>query len=63
MTPAQMDKCIVAFEDYTNNRPEDIAHEMAPDVPLVRPHPIEIPVAQDAALDREVQPVAAGLQL
>jgi acetolactate synthase I/II/III large subunit len=32
--------------------PEDIAHEMAPDVPLVRPHPIEIPVAQDAALDR-----------
>jgi acetolactate synthase I/II/III large subunit len=32
--------------------PENIAHEMAPDVPLVRPHPIEIPVAQDAALDR-----------
>jgi acetolactate synthase-1/2/3 large subunit len=25
---------------------------MAPDVPLVRRHPIEIPVAQDAALDR-----------
>jgi hypothetical protein len=22
MTPAQMDKCIVAFEDYTNNRPD-----------------------------------------
>src|SRR6202040_3854866 len=32
--------------------PEDIAHEMAPAVPLVTPHPIEIPVAQDAALDR-----------
>jgi acetolactate synthase-1/2/3 large subunit len=32
--------------------PEDIAHEMAPDVPLVMPHPIEFPVAQDAALDR-----------
>src|SRR5260370_6007677 len=29
--------------------PEDIAHEMAPDVPLVMPHPIEMPVAQDAA--------------
>jgi acetolactate synthase-1/2/3 large subunit len=25
---------------------------MAPDVPLVMPHPIEMPVAQDAALDR-----------
>jgi acetolactate synthase-1/2/3 large subunit len=32
--------------------PEDIAHEAALDVPLVMPHPIEIPVAQDAALDR-----------
>ena len=32
--------------------PEDIAHKMAPDVPLVMPHPIEMPVAQDAALDR-----------
>ncbi len=32
--------------------PEDVAHEAAPDVPLVMPHPIEIPVAQDAALDR-----------
>ena len=32
--------------------PEDIAHEMAPDVPLVMPHPIEMPVAHDAALDR-----------
>src|SRR5580658_10128338 len=28
------------------------SHEMAPDVPLVMPHPIEFPVAQDAALDR-----------
>src|SRR3984893_58521 len=32
--------------------PEDIAHEMAPAVPLVIPHPIETPVAQNAALDR-----------
>ena len=32
--------------------PEDIAHEMGPDGPLVMPHPIEFPVAQDAALDR-----------
>jgi acetolactate synthase-1/2/3 large subunit len=32
--------------------PEDIAHEIAPDVPLVMLHPIEMPVAQDAALDR-----------
>jgi acetolactate synthase-1/2/3 large subunit len=32
--------------------PEDIAHEAAPDLPLVMPHPIEMPVAQDAALRR-----------
>jgi acetolactate synthase-1/2/3 large subunit len=32
--------------------PEDIAHETAPDVPLVMPHPIEMPVAPDAALER-----------
>jgi acetolactate synthase-1/2/3 large subunit len=38
--------------------PEDIAREIAPDVPLVRPHPIDMPVAQDAALAR-----AAGLIL
>ena len=32
--------------------PEDIAAEPAPDIPLVPPHPIEMPVAQPAALDR-----------
>jgi acetolactate synthase-1/2/3 large subunit len=32
--------------------PEDIAHEAAPGLPLVMPHPIEMPVAQDAALER-----------
>ena len=32
--------------------PEDIAHEEAPDISLVPPHPIEIPVAHPAAVDR-----------
>jgi acetolactate synthase I/II/III large subunit len=32
--------------------PEDIAAEEVPDVPLVPPHPIDIPVAHPAALDR-----------
>src|SRR5262245_24143820 len=32
--------------------PEDIAAEEAPDIPLVKPHPIEIPTASPAALDR-----------
>jgi acetolactate synthase-1/2/3 large subunit len=32
--------------------PEDIAAEPALDIPLVSPHPIEMPVAQPAALDR-----------
>lgn len=32
--------------------PEDIAHEEAADIPLIPPHPIEIPVAHPAALDR-----------
>ena len=32
--------------------PEDIAGEEAPDLPLVPPHPIELPVAPPAALDR-----------
>ena len=32
--------------------PEDLAREEAPDIPLVAPHPIEIPVAHPAGLDR-----------
>jgi acetolactate synthase I/II/III large subunit len=32
--------------------PEDLAHEEVSDIPLVPPHPIEIPVAHPAALDR-----------
>ncbi len=32
--------------------PEDIAAEEAPEIPLVNPHPIEIPVADPVALDR-----------
>jgi acetolactate synthase I/II/III large subunit len=32
--------------------PEDVAGEEGPDVPVVPPHPIEIPVAHRAALDR-----------
>src|SRR5499427_4617951 len=32
--------------------PEDVAGEPAPEVPLVTPHPIEVPVAQPNALDR-----------
>jgi acetolactate synthase-1/2/3 large subunit len=32
--------------------PEDIAFEAAPDVPLIRPHPIDPPVAPAVALDR-----------
>jgi len=32
--------------------PEDIAAEQAPDIALIAPHPIEMPVAQAAALDR-----------
>src|SRR5271166_1683515 len=31
--------------------PEDIAAEPTPDIPLISPHPIEMPVAQPAALD------------
>ncbi|HSK40638.1 MAG TPA: acetolactate synthase large subunit [Arenibaculum sp.] len=38
--------------------PEDIAGEETPDLPLVPPHPIELPVAPPAALDR-----AAGMIL
>jgi acetolactate synthase I/II/III large subunit len=32
--------------------PEDIAAEEAPEIPLVKPHPIDIPIADSAALDR-----------
>jgi acetolactate synthase I/II/III large subunit len=32
--------------------PEDIAGEQAPEIPLVPPHPIALPVAQPEALDR-----------
>ena len=32
--------------------PEDIAAEKAPDVPLVPPHPIDVPVAHPVGLDR-----------
>jgi len=32
--------------------PEDIAGELAPDVPCIRPHPVDLPVAHPVALDR-----------
>src|SRR5262244_40800 len=32
--------------------PEDVASEPAAESPLIQPHPIEVPVAQSAALDR-----------
>jgi acetolactate synthase I/II/III large subunit len=35
--------------------PEDIAAEEAPEIPLVKPHPIDIPVADSAALDRSAE--------
>jgi acetolactate synthase-1/2/3 large subunit len=35
--------------------PEDIAFEPAPDIPLVPPHPVDPPVAPDAALDRAAE--------
>ena len=35
--------------------PEDIAGEEAPDLPLVPPHPIELPIAPPAALDRAAE--------
>jgi acetolactate synthase I/II/III large subunit len=38
--------------------PEDIAHETCENVPMVPPHPVELPVANAAALDR-----AAGMIL
>ncbi len=35
--------------------PEDVAGEEGADVPMVRPHPVEIPVAHRAALDRAAE--------
>ena len=35
--------------------PEDMAGEEGADVPMVRPHPVEIPVAHRAALDRAAE--------
>jgi acetolactate synthase-1/2/3 large subunit len=35
--------------------PEDVAAEVTDDVPMIRPHPIEIPVAHRAALDRAAE--------
>jgi acetolactate synthase I/II/III large subunit len=35
--------------------PEDIAGEEVSEVPLVKPHPIDIPVADSAALDRAAE--------
>jgi acetolactate synthase I/II/III large subunit len=35
--------------------PEDVAAEKVPDVPLVKPHPIDIPVASPAALERAAE--------
>jgi acetolactate synthase I/II/III large subunit len=40
--------------------PEDIAAEPAPDVPPVSPHPIELPVAPPAALDRAAAMILAA---
>jgi acetolactate synthase-1/2/3 large subunit len=35
--------------------PEDVAAENVPDVPLVKPHPIDIPIASTAALERAAE--------
>jgi acetolactate synthase-1/2/3 large subunit len=40
--------------------PEDVAGEEGPEVPLVPPHPIEIPVAHRAALDRAAEMILAA---
>ena len=40
--------------------PEDIAGEEAPEYPLVPPHPIELPVAPPAALDRAAEMILAA---
>jgi acetolactate synthase-1/2/3 large subunit len=38
--------------------PEDVAGEQAPQVPLVPPHPVELPVAHPGALDRAAAMIA-----
>lgn len=40
--------------------PEDIAAEHCPAVPLVQPHPVDLPVASAAALDRAAAMIAAA---
>ena len=40
--------------------PEDIAHEEVADIPLIPPHPIDIPVAHPAALDRAAAMILAA---
>ncbi len=40
--------------------PEDIAGEETPDLPLVPPHPIELPVAPPAAIDRAAEMILAA---
>ena len=40
--------------------PEDIAGEEAPEVALIPPHPIELPVAHPAALDRAAEMILAA---
>ena len=40
--------------------PEDVAGEDGPDMPTVPPHPIEIPVAHRAALDRAAEMILAA---
>jgi acetolactate synthase-1/2/3 large subunit len=40
--------------------PEDVAHEACDAVPLVPPHPIEIPAAHRAALDRAAEMIFAA---
>ncbi len=40
--------------------PEDIAGEDAPDLPLIPPHPMDLPVAHPAALDRAAEMILAA---
>jgi acetolactate synthase-1/2/3 large subunit len=40
--------------------PEDVAGDETPEMPLVSPHPIELPVAHPAALDRAAEMILAA---
>src|SRR6476660_5027070 len=40
--------------------PEDVAGELGPEVPLVPPHPIELPVAPALAIDHAAQMIRAA---